>query len=262
MHASRYWSDWECGRKSGNYAAALTFGLVVALNAALLWPLAGKTIAVPKGDMPLAVEIRRVAPPRPVMELPSAPKDDTRKLLSEVATPESLVVPEPPEPPKPVQQQEKPKPVVPRQAKPKPQKKTIRPAPAPVAAPAQPMPVQEAATEPAATAAGAMGHASGQEGVQADRKGEALAMLLHAVEKNKRYPRHARRTGQEGKVTLRVRINQSGKVAACSLAQPSGVSSLDEATEKLGEHLIGLDIPPARGLALEVLIPVHYALQR
>lgn len=279
---NRYWTVWECERKSGNYAAALTFSLIFAVHVALLLPLGGG-ITVPKGNSPyatglLAVELRRVSPSAPVWEEPKpAPKDDARKLLAEEALPDSLVVAEPPEPEKPKPVVEKPKPSPAKTVKPLPKQKAV--APPPVPSPTQAVPEDNdtstfadsltgspdgivGGSPDGAPGGGAYGHPSGQEGVTPDTKGKILTVLLHAVERNKRYPLQARRLGHQGRVTLRVSINALGKVASCALVKRSGIATLDEATEKLGQALIGLDIPPARGRAVEVLIPVQYALKR
>lgn len=280
---SRFRLRPECERKSDKYAAALTFGLLAALYATLLLSF-GAGIAVPKGDSLyanglLAVELRRVSPSALVWEEPKpAPREEARKLLSGEARPDSLVVATLPEPekPKPVAEK-KPDPVPAKKPKPLQKKKARTPPPA--QAPVRSAP--EADSEPdvaedhtgsadgsphgvpgGAPDGGTFGHSSGREGVVPDTKGKILTVLLHAVEKNKRYPLQARRLGHQGRVTLRVSIDARGTVASCSLAAKSGIASLDRATEKLGESLIGLDIPQARGKAVEVLIPVQYALKR
>lgn len=242
------WRETE--KKSGNYAAVLTFGLVLSLNVFLLLPSFSTGATVPKGDAPLVVEIRRMPPPPPV-EVQQKP-DDMRKLMSETPAPESLVLPEPvkPEPKK-----ETPAPV-------KPEKKPVV-----KQKPQMPVPVKtaEQSAEPVGDPgpAAPIGHASGETAQPApDKKGEILAALLHAVEANKKYPRNARRAGIEGRVTIKVTINASGKVSACIIAKESGKTMLDSATLQLGESLIGLDIPAARGRAMSVLIPVQYALKK
>lgn len=256
---SRFWADNEAGRRSGNYAAALTLGLILAVNVSLvLWP-SSSGVAVPLGDTPLAMEFRRVVKPSPPALEREAPKAETRKLLSAVAEPDRLVVPEPPKPdvkpeirpePKP-----RPKPVKPKPDKPRPvaEKTALVPSPA------------EARTDAVADMAPpgrTMGYASGQPEAKPDTTGAVLAALLHAVEANKHYPRQARRAGMEGKAVLRVSIGASGRVTACALVEGSGKTILDTATEKLGQALVGLEIPPARGITMNVLIPVRYALKR
>lgn len=246
-------------RKSGNYAAVLTFGLLLAVNAALLLPRTA-SVSVPLGDMPLTMEIRRLPPPAPPVAEPEPEPlvRETRKLLSETPEPDRLVVPEPPAPPKVEQPKPAPKPV--EKARKKPEKRREAP---PVRAEVPPAPpMAETAPAPAEPATLSAGHASGQADTVPDTKGAVLAALLRAVEANKEYPRQARRAGIEGKTVLKVTIGADGKVTACILAEASGKKLLDVATEKLGAALLGLEIPPARGRSMSVLIPVRYALKR
>lgn len=262
---SRLWIDRESERKSGSYAAVLTFGLLLAVNAALLLPRP-TGITVPLGDTPLTVEIRRLPPPPLPVAAPEPPAPETRKLLSKMLEPDRLIVPEPPAPP--VVEAPKPPPKavdesrpVKKLVKPKPKpKQQAEPPPAPVTAPASMNAPADAS--PDVLAGSATGHASGQPDVKPDAKGEILAALLHAVEANKQYPRQARRAGVEGKTVLKVTIGANGRVMACVLAEASGKTLLDTATEKLGVALVGLEIPPARGQGISVLIPVRYALKR
>lgn len=255
--SGRLWLDRKAERKSGNYAAMMTLGLLLAANAALLMPRSMGT-AVPLGDTPLIVELRRLPPsPLPVVE----PKPETRMperriLVSEMPEPERLVVSEPPAPPK-VEEKPRPKPVK-KVEKSRPEKRRET-SPAPMLAEVSSV----SQTAETATQAGrTFGHASGAPEVKPDNRGAVLAALLHAVEANKDYPRQARRAGMEGKTVLKVSIGADGRVASCVLAEASGKTILDSATEKLGQILIGMDIPPARGKSISVLIPVRYSLKR
>lgn len=95
-----------------------------------------------------------------------------------------------------------------------------------------------------------------------DDKSKALGTILNALNRHKRYPRQARRIGAEGTVQLLVTISADGKVSACSLGKGSGFGMLDAATERLGEKLIGLDVPSVRGgKGFQVLVPVRYSLK-
>ena len=94
------------------------------------------------------------------------------------------------------------------------------------------------------------GRAPLQSGTQErpDDKSKALGAILDALNRHwhKRYPKQARRIGAEGTVQLLV-ISADGKVSACSLGKGSGFGVLDTATERLGEKLVGLDIPRSVG---------------
>ncbi len=95
-----------------------------------------------------------------------------------------------------------------------------------------------------------------------DGKSKALGAILDALNRHKRYPKQARRIGAEGMVQLLVTISADGKVSACSLGKGSGFGVLDTATERLGEKLVGLDIPSVRGgKGFQVLVPVRYSLK-
>ena len=275
MVSNRFWRDREAERKSGRYAATLTFVFVLAVNLALLWPRS-VTLAVPLGNAPLRVEIRRMPPQEPQLAAPEPPKSEVRKLLHETPESDRLIVPEPPFPPvvetvkpEPPKVIEPPKPVV--EPVKKPVKKEVKPRPKP-----QPqMPLAPVAAAPSAPASGEaaadgvpgqagqkVGHASGQAGVAADDNGAIVAALLHAVDARKEYPRQARRAGVEGKVVLRVTLGGNGRITVCALAESSGKKLLDAAAEKLGAALVGLDVPAARGKGMTVRIPVRYALKK
>lgn len=95
-----------------------------------------------------------------------------------------------------------------------------------------------------------------------DDKSKALGTILDALNRHKRYPKQARRIGAEGTVQLLVTISADGKVSACSLGKGSGFGVLDTATERLGEKLVGLDIPSVRGgKGFQVVVPVRYSLK-
>ncbi len=104
------------------------------------------------------------------------------------------------------------------------------------------------------------GHPSGEEAFKDDRS-DALATLLRAVDRYKKYPRQARRTGAEGTTHLLVTIGKDGRVSHCALQGSSGRSVLDAATERLGERLLGLEVPVHGGRTFKVVVPVHYTLK-
>ena len=95
-----------------------------------------------------------------------------------------------------------------------------------------------------------------------DKERGAGSQILDALNRHKRHPKQARRIGAEGTVQLLVTISADGKVSACSLGKGSGFGVLDTATERLGEKLVGLDIPSVRGgEGFQVLVPVRYSLK-
>lgn len=268
---SRFQPDRATERKSGAYAAALTAGIVLALNAAF-FTHAPQGAKVPLGDTPLTVELRRVGPMPERSQPPVAAKDAPRKLLRETPAQDDFVVAQTPDKslasqpeitPKPVPAPQKPQRARPAlKVAPKVAPKTTQKTPPTQAAARQSNSGEETASPHAAPGESARpaGHASGtaQPGTQSNA--DTLAALLRAVEKNKKYPRHARRAGIEGKVVLRVCITAEGAVISCFLEQPCGKKILDGAARKLGESLVGLRIPQAQGKSMNVRIPVRYAL--
>lgn len=242
-------------------AGGMTGGLVLlALSVCMMTPVM-KPLSPPKASP--AVMLMRVVRPEPTPQPAVTPPDAMRKLLS----PESEVkVPEPPV-------VEKPKVEPPREAR---EAQTVRKTPpvkkkTPVARqphkPARPA-VETAKTDgpPAAVAstAASVVPAPAVAGTQErpDDKSKALATVLEVLNRYKRYPKQARRIGAEGTAQLLVTISADGKVNACSLGKGSGSSVLDAATERLGEKLVGLDVPAARGgKGLRILVPVRYSLK-
>lgn len=97
--------------------------------------------------------------------------------------------------------------------------------------------------------------------VSAASKQRALAVLMEAIEKNKRYPRQARRSGAQGTVTLSIRIDSHGRVRQAAVSRNCGVGSLDQESARLAERLRGLDTG-VTGAAFTVLVPVRYRLTR
>lgn len=256
----------EAFRKSRSMAGGMTGGLVLlALSVCMMTPVM-KPLSPPKASP--AVMLMRVVRPEPTPQPAVTPPDAMRKLLS----PESEVkVPVPPV-------VEKPKVEPPREAREARAREaqTVRKTPpvkkkTPVARqphkPARPA-VETAKTDgpPAAVAstAASVVPAPAVAGTQErpDDKSKALATVLEVLNRYKRYPKQARRIGAEGTAQLLVTISADGKVNACSLGKGSGSSVLDAATERLGEKLVGLDVPSARGgKGLRILVPVRYSLK-
>ena len=262
MVSSWFWRDREVECKSGRYAATLTLALVLAGNFALLWPRS-MTLAVPLGDAPLRVEIRRILPLEPAVSVPELPKPEVRKLLHETFEPNRLTVPDPLK--FPVVEEQKTEPpkltakTVKKMAKPQPKSQLQTPLPSATEMP--PVPTTEEGVQ-AGVAGRTVGHTSGQADVTLDETGAIVTALLHTVDSRKEYPRQARRAGVEGKVVLRITLGVNGRITACALVESSGKKLLDAAAEKLGATLVGLDVPEARGKGMTVRIPVRYALKK
>ena len=230
-------------RKSRSMAGGMTGGLVLLALAVCLMTPSVKILTPPKA--PSSIMLMRVIRPEPTPEAKPVQPDAMRKLLSpesEVTIPVPPPVVERPKPP-----QEAPKTVAPEPVKPKPVKKA---------------PPVAAGTGVSSVAAAAPPAPVGGTQERPDDKSKALGAILDALNRHKRYPKQARRIGAEGTVQLLVTISADGKVSACSLGKGSGFGVLDTATERLGEKLVGLDIPSVRGgKGFQVLVPVRYSLK-
>ena len=248
------WRDSDVERKSGLCAGFATLVMLVGLHAVLF---VSSMAPVPVGEgtleLPLAMEIRRVPPPD-VIDPEPVVKEETRKLIAEVAEPERHTVTPPPEP-------AKIEPVRPRPKRtPPPKKPEVRRI-------VEKTPPPEAVAESLGDSAGtgtysADGVLSGSANTSPGVRNDILAALVRVIEANKRYPRNARRAGIEGSVALRVIIGSEGRVSGFTLERSCGKSVLDDAARELGNSLVGLDIPAARGHSMTVTIPVQYALMR
>lgn len=257
-------------RRSRDGAAALT-GCIIALSAAGLFAVtAGKTILTTPSAPPAMMIMRvmeDITPPDPLpvnKELQKILAEDSEFTISkppELAPPEPDPLPEP-LPPDPIPQP-KPKPEPAPEPKPKPVPKKEAPR-----RKQPPAPVREASREAAAVnaPAGEISGSSASAAAVAERKTEGelrdklLARLTAEIEKRKSYPRQARRTGAEGTSTLEIRVDASGVIQSCGLAKGCGSPTLDAATKRLGEKLVGLNTGVTGG-AFRVLVPVTYSLR-
>ena len=254
------------------HGGGMTGGFVLLALAVCLMTPSVKLLTPPKA--PSSVMLMRVIRPEPKPEVKPVQPDAMRKLLSpesEVTIPVPPPVVERPKPP-----QEAPKTVAPEPVKPKPVKKAppVKKKRPVVQQPQKPVPPSAPWANrwrPPFGYAGdgcslrdggrASGYGRGTE-ERPDDKSKALGTILNALNRHKRYPRQARRIGAEGTVQLLVTISADGKVSACSLGKGSGFGMLDAATERLGEKLIGLDVPSVRGgKGFQVLVPVRYSLK-
>lgn len=263
-------------RRSRNAAAA---GMLCVMTLTVVCALA---LQVESLLSPPAMQVRsmaRVYAQFRQMPQKTRPQPEMKKLLAEEST---VTVPET------LRQKEKPQPVVERKIEPKakavkpkqePSRKVmpkVKPASAPKpkavkapsavqAKPAEKMPPTDAAPlgkdvigPSSGNAAVSVPAAADSGKAAADRRNEALAAVLQAVERYKQYPRQARRSGAEGTCTLRVHIAADGRVDVCVLAEHSGRSVLDAAAKRLGDKLIGLKTGSSGGFS--ILVPVHYRL--
>ena len=87
-------------------------------------------------------------------------------------------------------------------------------------------------------------------------------VLLHWLEKQKRYPKAARMRRLEGESVIRIRIDRTGAVRAFEIVEPTGTSILDRAISKMVERADPFPPFPSNypGNALEFAVPISFRL--
>lgn len=90
------------------------------------------------------------------------------------------------------------------------------------------------------------------------------ALIFADLARKKRYPREARREGQEGTPTVRFTVNRRGRVSNISITRSSGHELLDQATIKLIRRAAPLPpMPRAMGRdSVTMSLPIAYELDR
>lgn len=235
-------------KKAGLIAKAVTGTLVLAL----LY-LAGKSAVTPLyvKEQPPTLTIQ-IVDPEVIDRLIKPKEEEIQKLLAsdsdykieepkvEEKKPEPEIKPEPkPEPVKPRPKPEKPK------KKPKVEEKAPEPVNIPKASSGE---GKDAQAEVAGSA------------TEVTRKNVLVTKLVMLVERYKRYPKAARRAGQEGMLELEFTISEAGIVTDAKLKTASAFVSLNGATEKIAERILGADLQSA-GTSVTVTVPVQYQLQ-
>jgi protein TonB len=231
-------TDAPAWRAGTVFAIALHAGLA----AAIVFAHIGRT---PPPDAASAITIDLApmvsAPPEPEAALPEGPKE-------EETPPEEEVVPEPepdplPEPPRETKAEVAlPKPVE------KPKKQPVKEMTAPSAVE---MPPAETTAAPV-NAAPRMANTTAMPTYE-------HAILTH-LERHKKYPRSARRRGQEGTAYVRFRLDRQGNVLSSELAKSSGHDILDQ--EVLDTMRRANPLPPMppeiAGATISVTVPVRF----
>ena len=268
--------DWRsygknARRLSRNSASA---GLLAAALLAAFIPLHPQTrISLPPLERRILITMESAAPP-PTAE--AIGPDEPQKLVteeSEYRIEEELRPPEPhaekiPEvaPPKaPVTESAEEKAPV-REAAPKPPRKTETKAKQPKKSPPKAAPSRSASKLPdsdpvpgrqAAASTPPAPAVAGTAIPDADR-GKVAAAVLQAVERYKKYPKAARRSGAEGRLMITVKVGVDGRIASCNVSTPSGKAALDAAGSLLAEKLIGVSVGGSSPVT--VTVPVVYRL--
>ncbi len=220
-------------KRSSVLAAACTTLTHLCIGAALVFAASrAPALVMPLEKGPVTVAIRV---PAPQPERPAPPK--------EVTPPQAPAPPQPAPPPKTVEN----RPALKRTAKPA----VPRP-------PAETPPPQEAA--PAETAAPPQA-APVPRSPDADERQRLLAQLMAAVEEKKFYPLAARRAGMTGTVTLKVRIDDAGRISGVELGSSPSPMLASAAAETLDAVRKGWKAKDWPGGTLLVHLPIRYEIR-
>lgn len=226
--------------------------------------------AVEVESVPEAAELVDPAEPEPTPVAEAEPLEvavEPEQVPQEQVAAKPIVTPQPPrrkpEPPKP--QIAEAKPVV---------EPTTQADTTPAAAPAQPE-AEKAVTAQVESSAGVGGKSGRQEtgavgssgqdasaGGAPGAKADYNALLLAWLEKHKKYPRRARKRGQEGVVMLYLSIGRNGDLLDFRIKESSGYRLLDKATLEMLKRAAPLPPVPA-GIQvdrLEFVLPMQYFL--
>lgn len=134
---------------------------------------------------------------------------------------------------------------------------------APARAEPDPAPSAEAARAAAATpgegASAPLPGATGGTEAASDRMDAYLARIRELIERERLYPRSARRQGIEGTATVRLTIAGSGTLAELSLSRSSGSPSLDRAARRMVSEAAPFPAPPSQA-AYTIALPIVFAL--
>lgn len=101
--------------------------------------------------------------------------------------------------------------------------------------------------------------AGGVQSVENVSMDSIINKFLSQVEKRKDYPYIARRRGQEGTVTVAVRLNAAGELDSAQVVRSSGVAALDEAALTLVRRVCPFSHNAGRAIAMN--IPIAYQLE-
>lgn len=187
-----------------------------------------------------------------------------RELFVSLITPEPASAPVPlPEAPTPPAAKPKTVPVV---------KKPVT-APRPIAPAAKPTPLPQSVEIPVATAAPSIDppHPAAHSAPAAPPAATApaapaLPKTVSGVEyvqaPQPEYPAIARRMGEEGKVILRILVNEQGQPARIEVRQSSGYARLDDAARRAASRaLFKPHLEDGRAVAVYALIPINFSIQ-
>ncbi|MGV1683495.1 energy transducer TonB [Sphingopyxis sp. NJF-3] len=96
-----------------------------------------------------------------------------------------------------------------------------------------------------------------------DERPQWERLVLAALHRAKRYPRAARRNGDEGTSWIRFVIDRRGRVRSAALHRSSGIASLDREALALPARAQPLPRPPktVTGSRIELVVPIEFFLR-
>ncbi len=137
----------------------------------------------------------------------------------------------------------------------KPRKKEVNPVP-------KPLPIKNSKPETKPSSNESIKPASlagSASDLQANNK--LASLLIALIEKKKKYPKAAIRSGTEGTCHAKFRFDKEGRIIAASLSVPSGKGVLDRASNQLAQQLIGTNFNiPNSGIGIEIQVPIKFEL--
>jgi protein TonB len=87
--------------------------------------------------------------------------------------------------------------------------------------------------------------------------------LVQKLNRNKRYPRDARRDGAQGVAEVKFTLDRSGKVLDASLVSSSGNSELDEEAVAVLQRSSPFPAPPSdmAGTTIRLMLPINFRIR-
>lgn len=218
---------------------ALLFALMQGLNPASDRPEPSEVVIsliAPRAETPPA---RPMTPPAPI----PMPKQ---------AAPQTQVQPEPQPIPRPVSEPQ-PMPVVRETPTP------VASAPAPAAVPATPAPAPVQESRPAPAASPVVHQAPP---APAERGPVTISSVEYLQPPKPDYPIVAKRAGEQGKVVLRILIDEKGLPERVDVQQSAGFARLDEAARAAALRAVFKPhLEDGRAVPAYVLVPINFALK-
>lgn len=186
------------------------------------------------------------------VEVPPEPEKPIEKVIEKEPAPTPLpkeVLPEPPKPEKTVEKKIKKEPSKKKSEKNLPRKEAVAAASK-----------KGENTEPSSSIVNPAASSSMPgSSANAQAKNKLAALLVALIEKKKRYPKAAMRSGTEGICQAKFKFDKEGKIIEATLVKESGKGILDRESASLAKGLIGTNFNiPNNGV--EIHVPIKFEL--